>query len=154
MYRAHYLSREASRIASPCDLNHRRLFLGPLCKAGRKLASSVYWTPLCQGDPMRAIHTCLSRLSMAAVSVVLLSAEPGLGQSMPVPCSAFARNAHGGWKVLAPVILYIDGRPLGPMVGSILPAASMPNSMKVSETLDRECGNRVIWPTAVSEHER
>jgi len=81
-----------------------------------------------------------------------MSAEPGLGQSMPVPCAAFARNADGGWKVLAPVILFTDGRPLGPMVGSVLPAPSIPNSMKASETLDRECGDRVIWPAAANEH--
>ena len=103
---------------------------------------------------MRVIHSPLSRLSMAAASVLLLSAEPGSAQNMPIPCSAFARNAHGDWKVLAPVMLYIDGRPLGPMVGSTLPAGSMPNSMKVSEALDRECGNRVIWPAAASEDGR
>lgn len=103
---------------------------------------------------MRAIYRRLSRLSMAATSVVLLSAEPGLGQDMPIPCSAFARNAHGGWKVLAPVMLYIGGRPLGPMVGSTLPAGSMPNSINVSEALDRECGNRVIWPAAAGKDGR
>jgi len=103
---------------------------------------------------MRVIHNRLSRLSMAAVSIVLLSAEPGLGQNVPIPCSAFARNAHGGWKVLAPVMLYIDGRPLGPMVGSTLPAESMPNSINVSEALDCECGNRVIWPAAASQDGR
>ena len=100
---------------------------------------------------MRASHRRLSRFGMALASVVLLSAEPGLGQDMPVPCSAFARTAHGGWKVLAPVMLYIDGRLLGPMVGSTLPAASMPNSIKVSDALDRECGNRAIWPVATVE---
>ena len=100
---------------------------------------------------MRAIHNRLSRLSMAAASVVLLNAEPGVGQNAPVPCSAFARTAYGGWKVLAPVMLYIDGRPLGPMVGSTLPAESMPNSINVSEVLDRECGNRAIWPAAAGE---
>ena len=100
---------------------------------------------------MRAIYRRLSRLSMAAASVVLLSAEPGSAQNMPIPCSAFARNAHGGWKVLAPVMLYIDGRPLGPMVGTTIPAGSMPNSINVSEALDRECGNRVIWPAAAGQ---
>ena len=100
---------------------------------------------------MRAIHNRLSRLSMAAVSIVLLSAEPGIGQNVPIPCSAFARTTHGDWKVLAPVMLYIDGRPLGPMVGSTLPAESIPNSIKVSEALDRECGNGVTWPAAAGE---
>jgi hypothetical protein len=123
-------------------------------KAGRKLAPAVSRAPLLSGRSMRAIHTRLSRLSMAAVSVVLLSAEPGLGQSMPVPCSAFARDAHSGWKVFAPVMLYIDGRPLGPTVGSTIPTESIPISRKVSETLDRECGNRVIWPAAATEDRR
>lgn len=100
---------------------------------------------------MRAIYSRLSRLSMAAASVVLLSAEPVPGQNVPFPCSAFARNAHEGWKVLAPVMLYIDGRLLGPMVGSTLPAESMPNSIKVSDALGRECGNRAIWPVATVE---
>lgn len=89
---------------------------------------------------MSAICNCLSRLSVAAICLALLSA-PGLGQSMPVPCSAFAPNAHGGWKVVAPVMLYIDGRPLGPMVGSTLSDGSLPNGIKVGEALDRECGN-------------
>ena len=103
---------------------------------------------------MRAIYRRLSRLSMAAASVVLLSAETGSAQNMPIPCSAFARNTHGGWKVLAPVMLYIDGRPLGPMVGTTIPAGSMPNSINVSEALDRECGNTVIWPAAASQDGR
>ena len=103
---------------------------------------------------MRAIYSRLSRLSMAAASVALLSAEPGSAQNMPIPCSAFARNAHGGWKVLAPVMLYIDGRPLGPMVGTTIPAGSMPSSINVSEALDRECGNRMIWPAAAGQHGR
>ena len=100
---------------------------------------------------MRTIHRRLSRLSMAAASLVLLSAEPGLAQNMPIPCSAFTRNAHGGWTVLAPVMLYIGGRPLGPMVGTSIPSGSMPDSINVSEALDRDCGNRVIWPAAGSQ---
>jgi hypothetical protein len=73
---------------------------------------------------------------------------------MAVPCSAFARNADGGWKVLAPVMLYIGGRPLGPMVGSTLPTGSMPNGVKVSEMLDQECGKGAIWRVAHSEGKR
>ena len=94
---------------------------------------------------MSAIHNRLSRLSMAAAGVVLLCTQPGLGQKMPVPCSAFARNAHGDWKALAPVMLQIEGRLLGPMVGSTLPVASVPDSIKLTAALDRECGNRAIW---------
>ena len=101
---------------------------------------------------MRVMQIRLSRLSMTAAGLLLLSAAPGLAEDLPVPCSAFARNADGGWKVLAPVMLYIDGRPLGPMVGSTLPAASTPNSVKVSEVLDRECANGMIRPAAADKH--
>jgi hypothetical protein len=90
---------------------------------------------------------------MAVLSLVLLSA-PALAQNIPVPCSAFARNADGGWKVLAPVMLYIDGRPLGPTVGSTLPAGSMPSSVKLSQALDRECGNQAVWAAAAGKNAR
>ena len=97
---------------------------------------------------MTSTHTRLFRSSLIAVSLVLLGNAPSFGRNMPVPCSAFARNTNGGWKVLAPVMLSIGGKPLGPMVGSTLPAGSMPNGVKVSEVLDRECGNGAIWPVA------
>jgi hypothetical protein len=89
---------------------------------------------------MAATLARLSLLSLIAVGLVLHGTEPSLGQSMPVPCSAFSRSADGGWKVLAPVMLYIGGRPLGPMVGSTLHAGSVSNAGKVSEVLDKECG--------------
>jgi hypothetical protein len=38
----------------------------------------------------------LSRLSIAAANIVLLSAEPVLGENVPFLCSAFARNAYAG----------------------------------------------------------
>jgi hypothetical protein len=97
---------------------------------------------------MTSTHTRLFRSSLIAVSLVLLGTAPSLGRSMPVPCSAFARNADGGWRVLAPVMLYIGARPLGPMVGSTLPAGSMPNGVNVSEVLDQECGKAAIWRVA------
>ena len=105
---------------------------------------------------MRAIYSGPSRLSMAiaAASVVLLSGEPSLGENMPFSCSAFALNDHGGWKVLAPLMLFIAGRPLGPMVGTTIPAGSMQNRIKLREALDRECGNRVIWPAAAGQEGR
>jgi hypothetical protein len=78
-------------------------------------------------------------LTAAAVSLVLLSVEPSHGQNVAVPCSAFARNTDGGWKVLAPVMLNIDGRLLGPMVGTIFAAGSTMNGVKMSEVLDQEC---------------
>ena len=84
----------------------------------------------------------LCRLTVTAASLVLLSVGPSLGQDAAVPCSAFARNAGGSWKVLAPVMLNLDGRLLGPMVGTIFAAGSTMNGHKMTEVLDRECRNR------------
>src|SRR5258708_17242129 len=79
-------------------------------------------------------------LSIAvAASLVLLSVEPSMGRNVAVACSAFVRNADGGWKVLAPVMLNLDGRLLGPMVGTSFAAGSTMNGFKMSEVLDREC---------------
>ena len=89
---------------------------------------------------MTKLRNHLSRLSVAAAGVVLLSAGPSLGQSVPIPCSAFARHAYG-WKVLAPVMLDIDGRLLAPTVGTTLAAGSAINGVKLNEALDRECRN-------------
>jgi len=89
---------------------------------------------------MTKLRNRLSRLSVAAAGVVLLSAGPSLGQSVPIPCSAFARHAYG-WKVLAPVMLDIDGRLLAPTVGTTLAAGSAINGVKLNEALDRECRN-------------
>jgi hypothetical protein len=80
-----------------------------------------------------------NRLSLAVAGLVVLSAAPSLGQSLAVPCSAFARDAHGGWKVLAPVMLEIDGRLRGPMVGTTLKPGTATNGITMSEVLDREC---------------
>jgi len=65
-----------------------------------------------------------------------------------IPCSAFARHTYG-WKVLAPVMLDIDGRLFGPMVGTTMTVGPATNGGKLNEVLDRECGNRrVYWPSA------
>lgn len=87
---------------------------------------------------MQRFRNRLWRLSVAA-TVALLSVEPGLAQNMSVPCSAFARNAHGGWKVLAPVVLDIQGRLLAPTVGTTFAARSMPNGIEISHVLNHEC---------------
>lgn len=88
---------------------------------------------------MTKLNNRLCRLCVAAASVVLLGAGPGLGRNVPIPCSAFARHAHG-WKVLAPVMLDIHGRLFGPMVGTTV--ASATNGGQLNEVLNRECGNR------------
>lgn len=79
------------------------------------------------------------RLIAAAASVCILSVGPSFGQNAPVPCSAFARHAYGDWKVLAPVILDIDGKLLAPTVGTTFPAGSIVYGLKMSEVLDRNC---------------
>jgi|ERR1051325_3160824 len=89
--------------------------------------------------PMRVPRSRLYRLSLAAVSLALLSIAPSLAQSVAVPCSAFSRNADGDWKVLAPVMLHIDGRLLGPMVGTTFEPGTTTNGIAISEVLDREC---------------
>jgi hypothetical protein len=89
---------------------------------------------------MAKFHNRLCHLCVVAASVVLLSAEPSLGQSA-IPCSAFARHALG-WKVLAPVMLNIDGSLFGPIVGTTLAVGSATNGGKLNEMLDRECRNR------------
>src|SRR5579864_4895938 len=87
---------------------------------------------------MKAFRDCLGLIA-AAASACLLSASPGFGQDAPIPCSAFTRHAYGNWKVLAPVVLEIDGRLLAPTVGTTFFAGSMAYGLKMSEVLDRKC---------------
>ncbi|HEV2300559.1 MAG TPA: hypothetical protein VGR91_03220 [Stellaceae bacterium] len=76
----------------------------------------------------------------AAVAVLLIGAAPGMAQT--VPCSAFAHDADGGWRVLDPVMLDLNGRLYSPTVGTVFSAGSSPNGIEMSGVLDRECGNR------------
>ena len=80
-------------------------------------------------------------LALAAASVVLLSAGPGLAQHEAVPCAAFARNAYG-WRVLSPVMLDLNGRLYSPTVGTVLAAGSAQNGIEMSDVLDQQCGSR------------
>jgi hypothetical protein len=84
----------------------------------------------------------LCRLAVAAATVVLLSAGPSLAQNEPVPCSAFARNSYGGWRVLSPVMLDLNGRLFSPTVGTVFAAGSTRSGVEMSDVLDRQCGNR------------
>jgi hypothetical protein len=86
------------------------------------------------GKPARAIA--------AAVGLLLLSAVPSLAERDLVPCSAFSRNAHGGWTVRAPVMLDLGGALLAPMVGTTFAAGSAMHGIEMSDVLDRQCGNR------------
>jgi hypothetical protein len=122
------------------------LALGELWSAAVGCGAHLSETPLCiKCGPMTKLRDRLSRLSVAAASVVLLSAGPGFGQRLPIPCSAFSRHADG-WKVLAPVVLDIDGRLLAPTVGTIFTAGSATNGVKLNEMLDHECGEQVTRP--------
>jgi hypothetical protein len=81
--------------------------------------------------------------SIAVGAILLvLSAGPSLAQRDPVPCSAFSRNASGGWTVRAPVMLDLGGTLLAPMVGTIFAAGSTMHGIEMSDVLDRNCGNR------------
>jgi hypothetical protein len=122
------------------------LALGELLRAAVGCGVHLSETPLSiKCGPMTKLRDRLSRLSVAAASVVLLSAGPGFGQSLPIPCSAFSRHAFG-WKVLAPVVLDIDGRLLAPTVGTSFAAGTVTNGVKLHEMLDRECGEQVTLP--------
>jgi hypothetical protein len=59
-----------------------------------------------------------------------------------VPCSAFARNSAGGWRVLAPVTFAFGDRLYSPMVGSTFAAGAAQNGIEMSDILDQQCGNR------------
>jgi hypothetical protein len=90
---------------------------------------------------MKAPRNTIFTLSLAAAAgLLLLAVRPALAQAVAVPCSAFSRNSHGDWKVLAPVILEVGGRLLGPIVGRIFePGTVTTNGIKINEVLDRAC---------------
>jgi hypothetical protein len=88
---------------------------------------------------MNANRNRLGRFA-AACSVVLLTAGPALAQG-PAMCSAFSRTAAGGWTVLAPVAIGVDGRVLSPTVGTTFVAGSSLHGVRMTDVLDRECGN-------------
>jgi hypothetical protein len=81
----------------------------------------------------------LGRLA-AACFIALLTAAPALAQS-PAMCSAFSRTAAGGWTVLAPVAISVDGLVLSPTVGTTFAAGSSIHGVEMTDVLDRECGN-------------
>ena len=92
---------------------------------------------------MRNPRTNFCLLTAAAVTVLALTTGPSLAQNEPVPCSAFARNTGGGWKVTAPVMLDLNGMLLAPMVGTTFVAGSSARGIEMSQWLDRECGNNL-----------
>ena len=85
--------------------------------------------------------------AVAVSAVLLLGAgivHPTVTQAAdgPFPCSAFERNAHGGWRVMAPVTLDLGGSLYSPMVGTALPAGATNHGIEMSDLLDQQCGNR------------
>jgi hypothetical protein len=89
---------------------------------------------------MKTFRNAIRTLGLASAALPLVTLQPGLAQDVRIPCSAFSRNFHGAWKVLAPVMLEIDGRLLGPTVGSMFePGATTTNGIKMNEVLDRAC---------------
>ncbi len=96
---------------------------------------------------MNASRTRLSRLTLAAVADLLLGsgmthAVVAKAADASIPCSAFMRNGHGGWRVLAPVMLDFSDRLYSPTVGTIFPPGSTQNGIEMSDVLDQQCGNR------------
>jgi len=82
-------------------------------------------------------------LTFAATSLVLLTAGSSLAvEAGAMPCSAFSRTAHGGWRVLSPVMLDLNGRLYSPTVGTTFAAGSATNGIEMSDILDEQCGNQ------------
>ncbi len=91
---------------------------------------------------MKSGSSRAARTIAAAAALLALSAAPSLAQRDLVPCSAFSRNAYGGWRVLAPVMLDLGGSIYSPTVGTTFAAGSTQNGIEMSDVLDRNCGNR------------
>jgi hypothetical protein len=96
---------------------------------------------------MKTATNRLCHMAMAASAVLLVGAGAGhpvaaKAADGPMPCSAFQRNAGGGWRVLAPVTLAVGGTIYSPMVGTIFPAGASENGIEMSDILDQQCGNQ------------
>jgi hypothetical protein len=85
---------------------------------------------------------------VAATAALLLAAGPAFAQAgstlpdPPLPCSAFARSAGGGWTVTAPAMLEFNGMLVSFTVGTHLAPGSSQHGIAIPVILDRECGNR------------
>jgi hypothetical protein len=86
----------------------------------------------------------LCAAAAAALMLAVGAAQPAAARSADpsLPCPAFSRSGGGGWTVLAPVMLDLDGRLYSPTVGTTFAAGSVRNGVELSDVLDRECGNR------------
>ena len=91
---------------------------------------------------MKSGISLATRTVAIGTAFLALSAAPSLAQRDLVPCSAFSRNAYGGWTVLAPVMLDLGGSLYSPTVGTTFAAGSTHNGIEMSDVLDQQCGNR------------
>jgi hypothetical protein len=96
---------------------------------------------------METSHNWLRLLALATAAVLVVGAgttHPGAAKAAdgPMPCSAFARSTNGGWRVLAPLTLDLDGRLYSPIVGTTFTAGAMQDGIEMSDILDQQCGNR------------
>jgi hypothetical protein len=96
---------------------------------------------------MKTSRDRFSWLAVAAAAVLLVGAGTthavvAKAADGLVPCSAFTRNASGGWRVLAPVTLDLGGALYSPTVGTTFAAGSTEHGIEMSDVLDQQCGNR------------
>ncbi|HXC29968.1 MAG TPA: hypothetical protein VNV38_18575 [Stellaceae bacterium] len=96
---------------------------------------------------MKTASYRFSRMATAVSALLLLGAgvvSPIAAKAAdgPFPCSAFERNAYGGWRVLAPVTLDLGGSLYSPTVGTALPAGATNHGIEMIDILDQQCGNR------------
>jgi hypothetical protein len=91
------------------------------------------------------IWFCRQAVTVAATLLLGIGATHSVvarAADVPMPCSAFARNASGGWRVLSPVILDFDGMLYSPTVGTTFAPGSTQHGIEMSDVLDQQCGNR------------
>lgn len=84
----------------------------------------------------------LAGAGVLASAATAVSAGVARAADGPMPCSAFARNPVGGWRVMAPVTLDLGGRLYSPMVGTTFAAGANEHGIEMSDVLDQQCGNR------------
>lgn len=92
------------------------------------------------GNPLR-LAGLITAAALAASGTTAGSAA-ARAQDGALPCSAFARNDYGGWRVMAPVTFAIGNTLYSPMVGTTFPAGATEHGIEMSDLLDQQCGNR------------
>jgi hypothetical protein len=98
---------------------------------------------------MRPLLHRLCWVSFVIASLFLLRTEVSVAETLGLPCSAFTRNYYGDWKVLAPVMLHVGSKLLGPIVGTTFEPGTVINGIRVSEVLDNECWSAPLQRTTM-----